>query len=212
MARISSPGERNDRLWSLVFLQGRDGARTGKRHISCQPTKEAPMKMLIPALPLLLLVTGEARAIKITAFTNTDTFVERANDIVIAKCLGPVPDGRQYDDGLYPVDVQVLAVVKGPKNKSMELGKAKIATIYPMEAGKTYLLTSMGGSAYGTGFLAVAELSVIEVPANLRLSDLKGKTATEQVQAVFAGRRQEVERQQRLLEDEKRLLDKAVSK
>jgi hypothetical protein len=170
------------------------------------------MQMLIPTLPLLLLVTGEARAIKITPFTNTDKFVERAHDIVIAKCLGPVPDGRQYDDGLYPVDVQVLAVVKGPKNKSMELGKARIATIYRMKAGKTNLLTSMGGSAHGTGFLAVAELSVVELPSNFQLGDLNGKTVTEQMQAVFAARRQKVERQQRLLEEVKRLLDKAVSK
>lgn len=166
------------------------------------------MKMLVPSLTLLLLATAEAQAITITLFTDTDTFVQRAQDVVVAKCTGLVPDARNYEDGLYPVDVQVVSVLKGAKKP----GKAKIATIYPMEAGKTYLLTSLGGSAHGTDFLAIPELSVVELPPNFKLDDLKGKKVAEQVQAVFAARRQENERQQRLLEEEKRLLDKAVSK
>jgi hypothetical protein len=169
---------------------------------------EATMKKLVMSLALMLLVTASAQAIKVTIFTDTDTFVQRAQDIVIAKCTGPVPNGQAYDDGLYPVDVQVLAVLKGAKKP----GKATIATIYPMETGKSYLLTSLGGSAYGTDFLAVPELAVIELPPNFRLDDLKGKKVPEQVQAVFAARRQENERQQRLLKAEKALLDKAVSK
>ncbi len=166
------------------------------------------MRMLVPALAVLFLTTAEAQAIKITAFIDTDTFVERAKDIVIAKCVVPVPDGRNYRDGLYPVDVEITAVLKGAKKP----GNAKIATIYPMEAGKTYLLTSMGGSAHGTDFLAVPELAVVEVPPTFRLDDLKGKQVGEQVQAVFAARQQENERRQRELKEEKKLLDKAVSK
>jgi hypothetical protein len=169
---------------------------------------EAIMKTLVVSLALLPLFTAWAQAILITIFTDTDTFVQRAQDIVIAKCTGPVPDGQAFDDGLYPVDVQVISVLKGAKKR----GKATIATIYPMEVGKTYLLSSLGGSAYGTDFLATPELSVIELPRNFRLDDLKGKKLAEQVQAVFAARRQENERQQRLLKEEKMLLDKAVSK
>ena len=170
------------------------------------------MKTLASVLMLLLLIVSGAQAIKVTLFTDTATFIERAQHIVIAKCLRPVPDGRSYDDGLYPVDVQVLSVLKGPKNKSMKPGKAKIATIYTMEEGKTYLLASMGGSAFGTQFLAVPELSVVEVSSNFQLDDLKGKTLKEQVQALFAARRQEIDRRQSLLEEEKKKLDKAVSK
>ena len=166
------------------------------------------MKLMVASLTVFLLTPLLCQAVPITIFTDTDTFVQRAQDIVIAKCLGPVPAGGQYDDGLYPVDVQVVSVLKGAK----KAGKAKIATIYPMEAGKTYLLTSLGGSAHGTDFLAIPELSVVELPSNFRLDDLKGKKVAEQVQAVLAARRQENERQQRLLEVEKKLLDKAVSK
>ena len=112
------------------------------------------MNRLIPALALLLLVPCATQAIKVSAFTDIDTFLDRSQDMVIAKCLGPVPDASRYDDGLYPVDVQVLQALKGPgpKNKSMKPGKAKIATIYAMEAGKTYLLTSMGGLALWLGY------------------------------------------------------------
>lgn len=166
------------------------------------------MKRAVVSLAVMVLTALPCQAVPITFFTDTNTFVRRAQDIVIAKCLGPVPDGRYYDDGLYPVDVQVISVLKGDGKP----GKAKIATIYPLEAGKRYLLTSLGGSAHGTTFLAVPELSVVELPPNFQLGNLKGKKVAEQVQAVFAARRQENERQQRLLEDEKKLLDKAVSK
>jgi hypothetical protein len=166
------------------------------------------MKMLLPSLTLLLLVAGEAPAIKVTLFIDTATFVERAKDIVIAKCIGPVSDERGRIDFLYAVDVDVIAVLKG----SMKVGKAKIATIYPMESGRNYLLTSLGGSAYGTNFLAIPQLAVVEVPPSFRLDDLKGKQVVEQVRMVFAARREENERQRGLLEREKKLLDKTVAK
>jgi len=170
------------------------------------------MKSMVFSLAVVFLSALPGQAVIITSFTDTGIFVERAKDIVIAKCLGPVPDGWRYIDGLYPVDVQVISALKGPKNKSMKPGKAKIATIYTMEEGKTYLLTSMGGSAYGTEFLAIPELSVVELPPSFRLEDLKDKTVKEQVQTVFAARRKENELQLRLLEEQKKLLDKAVSK
>ena len=82
------------------------------------------MKLTVASLTVFLLTPLLCQAVPITLFTDTDTFVQRAQDIVIAKCLGPVPAGGQYDDGLYPVDVQVVSVLKGAKKP----GKAKIAT------------------------------------------------------------------------------------
>jgi hypothetical protein len=143
---------------------------------------------------------------------DVDTFVERAQHIIVAKCLGPVPNAEEAGDGLYTVDVDMIAVVKGPKNPAMTLGKIRIATIYPMEVGKRYLLMGMGGSALGTSFHAIPELSVVELPPNFQLDALKGKSMADQVRTVFVARRQEIERQQRLLKQEKALLDKAVGK
>lgn len=163
---------------------------------------------LLVALPLLLLLGQDAHAIKVTLFVDVDTFVERAHDIVIAKCLGPVPDSTRYDDGLYPVDVKVIAVLKGTRMP----GTLKIATIYPMVAGKTYLLSSLGGSAYEADFMAVPQLSVVELPAHFQREELKGKTIAEQVRTVFVARRQQVELLQRSLAEEMDLLKRATSK
>jgi hypothetical protein len=166
------------------------------------------VKWLVPSVFILLLCTGPGYAIKITLFVDTPTFIERARDIVIAKCLAPVPEGNKYHDGLYPVDVEILSIIKGNKKE----GKAKVATIYPMEAGKRYLLSSLGGSAFGTDFLAVPELSVVELPAGMDLNGLQRKTARARVLAAFTARRAEVERKLRELNEEKILLDKAVAK
>ena len=163
------------------------------------------MRRVLIALTFLLATASSAHAVKITLFMDTDTFVKRAQDIVIAKCPGPVPDGESFHDGLYPVDVQIISVIKG----NQKSGNAKVSTIYTMEAGKTYMLTSLGGSAGSLS--AVPELSVVELPAKFRLDNLKGKNVTQQVQAVFTARQQECERQQRLLEEEQKLLKKAVS-
>jgi hypothetical protein len=51
-------------------------------------------------------------------------------------------------------------------------------------------------------------LSVVELPQNFRLEELKDKTVKEQVQSVFASRRKENERQQHQLEKERKLQDK----
>jgi hypothetical protein len=168
------------------------------------------MKTMVLSLAVALLAAMQCQAVKITAFTDTDTFIGLAKDVVIAKCTGLVPDASRYDDGVYPVDVQVISVLHGAKDKGLKPGKAKIATIYPMETGKTYMLTSMGGSAHGTVFLAIPEMSVVELPPNFQLGQLKDISLKEQVLTVFAARRRENERQQRQLEAERKLLDKAI--
>ena len=53
---------------------------------------------------------------------------------------------------------------------------------------------------------------MVELPPNFRRDDLKGKPVLEQVRTVFTARREQNERQRRLLDEEKRLLDKAVAK
>ena len=128
---------------------------------------------------------------------------------MIGRCLGPAPlpgGTAVYDDGLRPVGVQVEFVLKGDRRP----GKTRVATIYPMEAGRTYLLMNGGGLVDGIDFVAVPQLSVVEVPNGFSLAGLERKASVEQVRAVFAARRQENERQRRGLEAERELLDKAA--
>jgi hypothetical protein len=135
---------------------------------------------------------GMAHAVPISLFSDTDTFIDRAEDIVIAECTSlPNDKGIGADDGLYPVEVEVLNVIKGKR----ALGKLTVATIYPMKAGGRYLLTSSGGSALNTDFLSLAELSVVSLLANASLKELEGKTIKQQVQMGFAWHLHEVEQQ-----------------
>lgn len=163
-------------------------------------------RFVVPAL-CVLLITSVAFAIKITLFMDTATYAERAKDIIIAACDRPAPE-KEYGDGLHPVDVTVRDVLKG----NSPVGAMKIATIYPMQSGKTYLLASLGGSVDGITFLAVPELSVVEIPVGFDTSVLKHKTLVEQLNSIFAARRAEVERQQQELKREADLLDQALPK
>ena len=116
------------------------------------------MKLTLFSLSAVLFIALDCQAVPISLFSNTPGFVERAEDIVIAKCLGAVPTAQPLDDALYLVNVEIISVLKSAKKREngevQKLGKAKIATIYPMDAGKTYLLTSFGGSGLGTNFFA----------------------------------------------------------
>src|SRR4051794_38556634 len=99
------------------------------------------MKCLLSALALLLLGAAGAYGVKITPFSDTYTFIGRAKDILIAKCLSVPKSGTAFEpDGLYPVEVEVLMVLKGGKS----IGQLRVVTVYPMQEGASYLLTSLG--------------------------------------------------------------------
>lgn len=168
----------------------------------------APAPLLLAGLLVLIMATA-AWAIKISLFVDTDTFLARAKDIVIADVLDlPVDGGRGQDDGLYPVAINLVMTLKGQRPN----GKATLATIYPVEKGHRYLVSSLGGSAYDTDLLAVPELSLVPVPADLKLQDLAGKSLKEQVALVFQHRLAEVEAAQKKLAEERSLLEKAVGR
>ncbi|MCK4850921.1 MAG: hypothetical protein KAT11_06200 [Phycisphaerae bacterium] len=141
-------------------------------------------------------------AIKVTLFSDTGLYIERAKDIVIAECLSAPEHHGQGT--LNEIDIKM--VLKGDKQQ----GKTKIFTIYPMEVGNTYLLMTQGGHTQGTDFLATAELSVVPVPSFVDLERLKAKDLKDTLHFVFASRLHTVERQLRPLLEEKTLLEKAL--
>ena len=166
------------------------------------------MKRTDIVLPVIMVCAGSAWALKITGFEDTKTFVERARDIVIAQCVD-VPtenDPAFRENGLTPVEVRVEKVIKGVK----KTGTMKIASHYPMEQHKRYLLTCLGGSANGTDFLAVPELSVVRLPDRLDHRLLDHKTPEQQVTLLFEESLREIDLRLKQLEEEKRLLERAV--
>lgn len=181
------------------------------------------MTKILGAALLIWAVCRAALAIPIASFEDADRLVSAAKDIVVADCIS-IPTNRPvlvnghwvtsgFRSGLYKVEIDVLRTLKGERRP----GKQIIATIYPMTAQKRYLLYSLGGGVGESGglpvtdFLAIARLSVVEIPSHFDLRTLAGKDPVEQVQCIFSLRLAELERQLAPLLEEKSLLENVLA-
>src|ERR1041385_3086935 len=118
----------------------------------------------------------------VTSFSDIDTYLKRGNNIVIAKAFSiPTNAPVNLGDGLHLVEVEIVRTLKGTNQP----GRQIIATIYPLNSGRDFLLYSLGGSAGGTSFLAVPELSVVELPLAFDLRSLDEKPLREQILLLF---------------------------
>jgi hypothetical protein len=145
--------------------------------------------------------------VNVPVFTDTATHLEKAENIVLARCLS-VPKDRSDYLGMYPAKFALFTTLKGKKRP----GALTIATIYDLEPGTDYLLFDRpGGSEFETDFLATGQLSVIPIPKDFKYSSLKGKSTRDQVQILFARHLYEIKRQLEPLLEQKTLLDKAVA-
>ena len=157
-------------------------------------------------LAALGLSFAPCQAVPITPFSDTDSYIERAQDIVIAKCISSEVADRPWFGNLYPAEVDVISVLKGDRKP----GALKVVTIYSVEPGKNYLLASTGRSAYESDFVALGELSVMPVPPDI-IKELEGKPIKEQVQRIFARRLCDVQMALDPLERERDVLCKGLS-
>jgi len=175
------------------------------------------MKKFLAGTILLCLMCRAASAIIISGFENTDRLIKWSKDIVIADLVS-IPTNKpalvngkwvqvEYMDGVYHVEINVLRALKGNKQP----GKQIIATIYPMTPGKRYLLSSFGGSDDQTDFMAVPQLSVVEIPPTFDLSVLDGKDLKEQMQSLFSASLFILDWKLVPLLEERGLLEKAIS-
>jgi hypothetical protein len=161
------------------------------------------------AMILFVLVPTMAWAIPVVPPMDTPTFVVKATDLLVVRCLNPDVNGGAKNDGLTLIDVEVLMVLKGER----KVGKAKLATIgQHMEQGQRYLLASFGGSAFDTGFLAQSDQAVVELPPDFDLKSLDFVTDKLQyrVQRIFDARRTQVNRLILKLQREKAVLDRTA--
>lgn len=165
------------------------------------------MNRILFVTSIFALACSTAHAVPITLFTDVDTYIERAQDIVIAKCISiPEKGSESFHDGLYPATVEVVTMLKGGKKP----GRLTIATIYETQPKTTYLLCSLGGGAFDTDFLALPELSVVPVADNFDLEKLKGKTTKQQVQLIMARYLFDIEQKLAPLRETERLLHQAI--
>jgi len=68
----------------------------------------------------------------------------------------------------------------------------------------------IGGSVYETDFLAVHELSVVEIPKHFNLKQLEDKTLEKQIEIIFQARYDQLKYETRELDGEKKSLEKAL--
>lgn len=137
-------------------------------------------------------------------FEDTLIHVERAKDIVIAECLS---DTGPAVDGIAPCEAKIVTVIKGDR-------KVGNLVLYSdgLKRGRTYMLTNFGNYTGKIDFATNGELAAVELPPKFDLGSLKGKTALEQVQAVFDARRLWIDAELEKLDLEKKLLDKTKPK
>jgi len=165
------------------------------------------MKKTVLTFGVFLTLVSLGYGIKVTLFMDIDTLIRRSKDIVIAKCISiPMENLGQFKNGLYPATVEINRILKGKRIKD----KLTVATIYRLEPDKTYLFCNSGGSAFGTNFLSVAQLSVVEVPSSFKLAELNGKSLKEQIILVFSRRHSQLQRDIKRLEKQNKLLEKAL--
>jgi hypothetical protein len=164
------------------------------------------MKKFIAAILLIFVISCPAFAIIVSGFQDTDTYIKRAKDIVVAECVALTPNEISYD-GIRTIDVNILKILKGNKTQ----GRTRITTIYKMEPNNIYLLYSPGGSINGTDFCAIPQLSVVEIPRVFNLDDLNGKDLKEQIQCIFSRRLYELEQQLKPMLEEKELLETGIA-
>jgi hypothetical protein len=160
------------------------------------------MKRLLFTATLFYLFSTSSLAIRVTAFGDTETYIERAKDIVIAECVS-VPE--DLPNGAL-VEVEIRMVLKGDR----KLGHTEVFTIWPMRVGKRYLLMNLGGSVGGTDFLAIAELSVVPIPSFVDLDTLKKKDLKDKLHFIFASRLHVVQTELEPLLRERSILEKGL--
>jgi hypothetical protein len=157
------------------------------------------------AVVAILICSPVCHALPISIFQNTDTYIEHAKDIVIARCESVLNRDAPADDMLYAVEVTVTKVLKGKRKP----GSLRVATV-PLAPGKSYLLMSLGGLAFDTDFIAKDELAILPIPDNFDLQLLEGKSVKEQIQRIAARELYEVEQQLAPLLEKQSLLKRAL--
>jgi len=164
------------------------------------------MKKFIGEMLLAFVISCPAFAVPVAKFEDTDTYIRRAGEIVIAECV-PTPPPEIVYDGFQTVDVNILKILAGHGIT----GHHRITTIYLMKPNNLYLLCNDGGNVNGTDFCSISQLSVVEIPINFNLDELNGKDLKEQVQYIFSRRLIQLEKESKPSSSEKELLEKAVS-
>ncbi len=165
------------------------------------------MKSFLLSLVVIAFLPKIAIAQIVGFRVDSASYVERAEDIVIARFTGKLhstgSDNRYpSSDVIRESDFEILRVLKGSRPKR----NTRVAFYGRLEESRLYLLRNGGGKTDQTSFIAVDHLSTVEIPPKFDLSVLDGQEIHHQVRAIFAARKSHIERLQLKIERQLRQL------
>ena len=176
------------------------------------------MKCFLFFVALIVLLPEIGTAQLIGLIVDAESYVERAEDIVIGRFTGKrhwTGTSNRYpsSDAIPEADFEIVRVLKGSRPKA----RTRVACYGPLEKSGLYLLQNGGGKTEQSSFVAIDQLSVVKIPPNFDLSTLDRQEAHHQVRTIFAARKSQIEqlkanleRQLRLLQIEQQSLTHAV--
>ncbi len=179
---------------------------------------------VVAVIAACVLVGRPALAILGCRFRNLDEMVSAHNLLIVRAPEGPQPGPRE--DGIRDYEVEVLWALRvfGADEPAQKMkpgdgapspnGKPRrliVSTTRELNGSKRYLLAGKRAMRGGKPWLFFhCDPGVVEIPHQVRLSALQGKSIREKVVAILAARRAAIEREIEALRKERSLLEGIV--
>ena len=139
-------------------------------------------------------------------FEDLDTLLRQSEEIIIAESLDI---GKEQGGRITNSDVRTIMILKGNRKEGARI-RVSTPSSSVLSVGNRYLLLSGGGQVGDADFVAVGEFGVIQVPDEFKLEDLNGLPLKDQIISVIKSRKTEIDLLLTKLQDERKILEKAV--
>jgi hypothetical protein len=179
---------------------------------------------VVAVITACVLVGRPALAILECRFRNLDELVAAHNLLIVRVPEGPQPVPR--GDGIRDYEVEVLWTLRvfgadepaqktkpgdGARSPDVKPRRLIVSTTRELNRSKRYLLAGKRAVRGGKPWLFFhCDPGVVEIPRQVRLSALQGKSTREKVVAILAARAAAIEHEIEALRKEKSLLEGIV--
>lgn len=164
------------------------------------------MRRNLGVVSLLFVLSVPCYAIKSMMFNGPDQYIESAQGIWIVEVVGQRAQEGDHEAG--PVyEAKVIQTLKGNAQKN----PLALCTVFkPLTAGGRYLVFGFNKVSDDGPWLDNGNVSPVQIPASMALSELEGKSLKEQVSRIVSARCQEIERLVNQLNGEKKALEEGM--
>ncbi len=141
-------------------------------------------------------------------FNSLVDWADRADDILLVRCVSAVPPELHQVPGLNVYVVDSLRSLKGVEMRERLQVAALLGQMMP---GQRYL-TFCFGQVHDPNRMRIdnGQISPVHVPDSFRLEDLEGKNVRQQVRTILLARRTEIDRLMQDLKREAQTIDRGL--